>query len=187
MIMDADSKSEFQTQLIPFSPENSLPIVIACSGSIGDHQSINLNYTLSGALDNIVFDKPVNGGKRTDNLWERTCFEIFIKTDSSTNYWEYNLSPAKNWAIYRFSRYREGKFDELSITSVPINIDVRSNEFTLQSTIPLPKQLIGQKLNIGLSSVVQDKNGVIYYYAITHLNKQADFHDGNSFVIEVQS
>ena len=76
---------------------------------------------------------------------------------------------------------------ELSVDKIPINTRFEDNLFQLNATIPLPKALFGQKLKIGLSAVVQDENGVIYYYALRHLREQADFHDINSFQIEVQT
>jgi len=185
--MTVNRQSKFEAQLIPFQRNTKLPIEIHCMGSITRENEIKIRFSLTGNLQHIKFDSIMAGGKRTDNLWQKTCFELFIKTVGSLNYWEYNLSPSCNWAIYGFADYRDGKFDELSVDTLPISVNVQANVLSLESYLPLPQPLIGQKLKIGLSSVVQDKNGDIYYYALKHLKEQADFHDENSFLIDVQA
>ena len=49
----------------------------------------------------------------------------------------------------------------------------------------MPSVLIGKNLKIGLSTVVQDKNGDIYYYALKHTKDQADFHAAESFTVAI--
>ena len=183
--MPYKSKNEIQSQLIPFDTGNALPIEINCKGGI-EQNSLNIIFTLIGPVENISFDKEQDTPKRTDNLWQRTCFEVFVKSDRSTNYWEYNLSPSLHWAVYGFEKYRDGKFDELSVTEIAIRTRSDKQAFELESTIPLPVNLSGKNLKIGLSCVVQDKNGVIYYYALKHTQAQADFHDEDSFIVAWQ-
>ena len=182
--MPDNSSSTFQSQLVPFKPGASLPVEITCTGKF-ENQRININFTLAGHLENISLDAIEENPRRTDNLWQKTCFELFVKSDQSTQYWEYNLSPSLNWAIYAFEKYREGKTDELSISDLPIIIKIEPDQFSLESVIPLPTPLFGHNLNIGVSCVVQDKNGDIYYYALTHTREQADFHDENCFIIKL--
>src|SRR6266481_8480100 len=53
-------------------------------------------------------DPPSGGGGRADALWEHTCFEAFVAVGDAPGYHEFNFSPSLDWAIYRFSAYREG-------------------------------------------------------------------------------
>lgn len=175
----------FQSKLAPFDTGNILPVEINCSGKL-DKNSIDITFTATGLLENISFDSPSKHPRRTDNLWQKTCFEVFVKNADSAKYWEYNLSPSLNWAIYGFENYREGKFDELSLPKLPVDTSFQPNLFLLKSDLPLPAPLIGKNLKIGLSVVVQDKNGDIYYYALKHTKVQADFHDAESFTIEIK-
>ncbi|NWN33423.1 hypothetical protein GY663_30040, partial [Klebsiella michiganensis] len=46
--------------------------------------------------------------ERTDGLWRRTCFELFIRPEGGEGYFEFNFSPSTQWAAYRFHGYREG-------------------------------------------------------------------------------
>lgn len=177
--------TEFQKQLLAFEHQASLPIDIHCTGKTVGQSAIDICFNLHGDLANILFDPPVENHQRTDNLWQRTCFELFVKNDNDPNYWEYNLSPSGNWAIYGFSNYRQGKFDELSIANPVITTNGETHQFTLNCQLPLPAALTGKNLKIGLSAVVQDKNGDIYYYALEHTRKQADFHAAESFTLTI--
>jgi hypothetical protein len=45
---------------------------------------------------------------RRDELWQHTCFEAFLRTPGADGYIEVNLSPSSEWAVYRFTAYRQG-------------------------------------------------------------------------------
>jgi len=47
--------------------------------------------------------------QREDRLWEKTCFEFFIKmgTGRSAAYWEFNLSPNGGWNVFSLPGYRQ--------------------------------------------------------------------------------
>ena len=185
MAITDKSKKDFQAQLTPFDAGKALALEIDGRGHL-ENNSLHVIFTLTGPIDIISFDTVQTSPRRTDNLWQRTCFEVFIQSENSSKYWEYNLSPASNWAAYGFERYRQGKFDELSITRIPISTHFEGQSFKLESTIPLPETISERNLKIGLSCVVQDKNGVIYYYALKHTKPQADFHDEGSFIINLK-
>src|SRR5580693_3639984 len=51
---------------------------------------------------------PPGAGGRAEALWKHTCFEAFIAPADAPGYHEFNFSPSLDWAIYRFSAYREG-------------------------------------------------------------------------------
>src|ERR1700736_1327107 len=52
---------------------------------------------------------PLSGaGGRAEALWKHTCFEAFVAPADAAGYHEFNFSPSLDWAIYRFSAYREG-------------------------------------------------------------------------------
>ena len=186
---------DFQSSLVPFSNQEPLPVTIQCSGKMIKDHGIDLCFEITGDVSQIDFESTKSSPQRMDNLWQKTCFEVFIKSDNSASYWEYNMSPSKDWAIYGFTDYREGKFDELSIEDLPIQTMQQETLFTLQCFIVFPRALLNEKLNenlhkklkIGLSTVIQNSNGDIYYYALHHSKMEADFHDERSFTIEVSN
>ena len=181
------SKIPFELQ--PFDVSNLDVPNIAISGDLSlSENEIQINYQLSGNIGELQFPKNSVKASRKDKLWESTCFEVFIAKPGKSDYWEYNLSPSKDWAVFRFTDYRENKTDDLTISS--INIVTRFNntsQFKLNSSLPLPDNLVGNELCIGISAVIQDNSGNIYYYALSHRNQQPDFHDRDSFSIAIES
>lgn len=43
----------------------------------------------------------------TDYLWEQTCLECFISTETASNYIEINANPDGRYAVYHFQEYRD--------------------------------------------------------------------------------
>src|ERR1700733_5142479 len=64
------------------------------------------HYSLDADMSR-VSDPPIGAGHRSDLLWKHTCFEAFIASADGPGYHEFNFSPSHDWAIYRFSAYRE--------------------------------------------------------------------------------
>ena len=44
--------------------------------------------------------------RRSDGLWQHTCFEAFLQADANDTYYEFNFAPSGEWAAYRFSGRR---------------------------------------------------------------------------------
>ncbi|HEY0085114.1 MAG TPA: hypothetical protein VGB65_04305, partial [Allosphingosinicella sp.] len=51
---------------------------------------------------------PAVGPVRAEGLWERTCFELFLRQGDGPGYCEFNFSPSGEWAAYRLDGYRAG-------------------------------------------------------------------------------
>src|ERR1700728_1970020 len=65
------------------------------------------HYSLDADMSHVRI--PLSGaGERADHLWKHTCFEAFVAPVDAPGYHEFNFSPSLDWAIYRFSAYREG-------------------------------------------------------------------------------
>jgi len=75
----------------------------------GDSAWLQLRWRIEGAGRIIV--PPFAGKGRADNLWKRTCFELFLRPEGGAAYAEYNLSPSDKWAAYDFDSHREGMCD----------------------------------------------------------------------------
>ena len=84
--------------------------------------NVSVTYLSRGAgnwvLDFIVDAPPTSlclpeaaRPQRADGLWERTCFELFLRDPESGAYLEFNFSPSGQWAAYRFDGYRAGRRD----------------------------------------------------------------------------
>jgi hypothetical protein len=132
---------------------------------------------------------PLSGaGGRADALWKHTCFEAFIAPADATGYHELNFSPALEWAIYRFSAYRE----EMSLAAIgpPPKISVRRGRdgLELQSTVrlgALADLRDAPHLRIALAAVIEDENGRLSYWGLRHAPGKPDFHHPNGFALQV--
>ena len=175
--------------LIPFDEKTSQDLPISITGTIALHnKQINARYRINGNIQKIHFPDVAQQPTRKNGLWNATCCELFVGISGEPNYWEYNLSPSHDWAVFSFTGYRQNKTDDLSISKLDITTKIdKNNEFELKTILALPEMLMSHTLDIGVSSVVQDKSGNIHYYALTHPGKQADFHDRNGFNIKLNA
>src|SRR5580692_817066 len=74
---------------------------------VEDPEILVLQYSLDADMSCVRV--PLSGaGGRADALWKHTCFEAFVAAADAPGYHEFNFSPSFDWAIYRFSAYREG-------------------------------------------------------------------------------
>jgi hypothetical protein len=111
---------------------------------------------------------------RCDELWQTTCFEVFIADagKDSAGYAEFNFAPSSQWAAYHFDSYREN-MTALEMAVVPeILLDVSESHFALEVTVPMNGS--GQRLAI--SAVIEETDGTKSYWALAHPPGKPDFH-----------
>lgn len=143
-------------------------------------------YELVGNLKVVSIASSSNSPKRKHNLWEETCFEFFLGLKNIDRYWEFNLSPAGHWNVYRFDRYRQGMQEETAFTTLPFTVEDRSKSILVTLNLDLEKIVPADAvLQVSITSVIKDINGEITYWALTHKSKEADFHLRDSFAIEL--
>jgi hypothetical protein len=128
-------------------------------------------------------------GVRTDGLWKHTCFEAFVATAaaSAPGYHEFNFSPSLDWAVYRFSAYREGML-AVEIGAPRISLRRSDDELELQSAVRLADLADlrdARGLQIALAAVIEDENGRLSYWGLRHPPGKPDFHHSHGFALEV--
>ena len=144
-------------------------------------------YSLEADMSRVRVPPP-GGGGRADTLWKHTCFEAFVGPADGPGYHEFNFSPSLDWAVYRFSGYREG-MSPAEVSPAP-EISVRRNEdgFELQSAVQLRciADLRGVRhLRVALAAVIENENGRLSYWGLRHPPGKPDFHHPNGFALEV--
>jgi hypothetical protein len=133
---------------------------------------------------------------RQDNLWETTCFELFIARAGFDGYLEFNFSPSGSWAAYQFRAYR-------SDCSMLLNIDppkVCFESFLLESVtveglglmslevlIDVPEDWRVNALDLGISVVVEETDGTKSYWALAHPPGKPDFHHKDCFALNLEA
>ncbi len=172
--------------LQPFDPASpSLDIKI--TGSIVRRSNtLAIRYALLGHLAALVIPRPTDMPARKNGLWEETCFEFFLAVKNSHRYWEFNLSPAGHWNVYRFAAYRQDIREELAFTSLPFSVRNRSDSILLALRLHLDKIVRSdQALEVAISAIIKLRDNELTYWALTHCGPQADFHRRDSFIVEL--
>lgn len=136
-----------------------------------------LRYTVMGDAAALTLPGPAGPG-RADDLWRHTCFEAFVETDEG--YVEFNLSPSGQWASYRFDGPRAGMRQAEEAASVS-GMDGAWDQIALEAQIELPH---GAR-RLGLSAVIETRDGAMGYWALAHPSAKPDFHHPDSFILDL--
>lgn len=139
---------------------------------------LHLAFLLTGDLDAVVIPPPSTSG-RADNLWETTCFEIFVRGDGAA-YSEYNFSPSGEWAAYAFDDYRLGtRKADAAVTIACRRVEkALAMDVTLAAAFP-------DHARLALSAVVEEKGGSKSFWALAHRAGPPDFHHETCFALRL--
>lgn len=107
---------------------------------------------------------------RTDELWQTTCFELFVAGGASS-YREFNLSPSGAWAALRFDDYRQGMAN--AEAEVEVNLSHNHKILTLEAKILSQFPL---SVQVGLTAVIEEVDGAIRYWSTAFAPGKPDFH-----------
>jgi hypothetical protein len=144
-------------------------------------------YSLDADMSRVRVPPPAAGG-REDTLWKHTCFEAFVAPAEGPGYHEFNFSPSLDWAIYRFSAYREGMAPAEVGHAPEISVRRGDDGLELQSTVHLghiPELRDARHLRIALAAVIEDEDGRLSYWGLRHPPGNPDFHHPNGFALKV--
>lgn len=139
---------------------------------------LNLTYSIFGELGLASFP-PAQACDRTDQLWKRTCMEAFV--GAGQGYCEFNFSPSTQWAAYRFDAHRMGMRDaEVDAPSITWRMEGKQGQ--LHATLRLPQDASGP---LGLSAIIESKDGTRSYWALAHPPGAPDFHHPACFAAQL--
>ena len=172
--------------LQPFSPI-SPTLNFKVTGTIARRaHELAIRYELTGQLGKLVIPSPADLPARRPGLWEETCFEFFLGVKDSPRYWEFNLSPAGPWNVYRFAGYRHGRVEETAFASLPRRVRRRPDNLRVDLELEIDR-IVGadQSLEVGIAAVIEIAGGGLTYWALTHPGLEADFHRRDSFLAEL--
>ena len=167
------------------SHPQSPPVAVRSIGvdvNADGHGGLHLRYDVSGELDQLVFASPA-APAREHRLWQRSCFEIFLKVPGEEGYQEYNFSPSGAWAAYGFSGRRAGMWD-LDRSQAPlITCGIIENAFVVDVTLVNALTIPDAPMLVGISTIIEEKSGAFSYWAIAHPQGTADFHHSDCFAL----
>jgi hypothetical protein len=184
MLASAQSES-----LLHCHPDTPCPAVASIKATLSWKQgrALKIVYTLNGAVDRLRVP-PRRSARRTDGLWQHTCFELFIAAQNDAEYYEFNFSPSGEWAAYEFRNYRDG--GAIDSDDLEPNIAVQQSAETLElSAVLRADRLSGIapeiRLSLGLSAVIEGLDESLSYWALKHSLGKPDFHHPDSFAFEL--
>ncbi|HEX2623985.1 MAG TPA: DOMON-like domain-containing protein [Sphingomicrobium sp.] len=175
-------------------------------------RKLRLRFAMTGALKRLLLPKRASERpSRVDELWRHTCFEAFIGIDGSEVYFEFNLAPSRDWACYRFDAYRSAMTSPREALEPQIDCWVhlpRPSDrvrgidadyagrirnyaqpfFDLSAEIdlrPFHELTLDKPWRLGLSAVVEERNGNKSYWALAHPSGPADFHHRDCFAFQL--
>lgn len=171
--------------LRPFRNGTGPAVKIAC-GIARQCNTLVARCSLLAPLSELAIPSPASTPARKDELWKGTCFEFFLAEKGLAPYWEFNLSPAGDWNVYHFSGYRKGMQEENAFAALPFAVQRKSGSLLLIAEIDLDEILRPDGLlQIGISAVIESKEGELTYWSLTHSGSQPDFHRREAFILEV--
>lgn len=150
--------------------------------------AVGLAYIVRGDIRHVRLPER-RAPARTDGLWQHTCFEAFLRGGQSAEYWEFNLSPSREWAAYRFNGYRAGMAAELALADPGIEVRLEGSELRLSATIDLSglRALApSDDWRLGLSAIIENEDGGKSWWGLAHPPGKPDFHHADSFVLTLR-
>ncbi|WP_329201403.1 DOMON-like domain-containing protein [Streptomyces sp. NBC_01435] len=147
------------------------------------HQSVpeifSLRYVLDADLRRLRVPA-TRTPERRDELWRHTCFELFVrKGGDGTGYYELNVSPSTEWALYAFEGYHENR---VAVDPVqPPQARVTRDDNMLQLEVELDLRGLPHSDEVAPAAVIEEEGDGLSYWALKHLSARPDFHHPDSF------
>jgi hypothetical protein len=176
---------QFTLEPHPTTPANSRSFKVWATvdhiASLGLVATTNIWFGVGAPAERFVIPK-LSEPWRADELWRTTCFEAFLQPVGADSYREWNFAPSGNWAAYDFSRHRED-MKRAEVGSPPyIRMEDNFTWWTVGATIAVDA---GEKWRLGLSAVLENKDGTKSYWALAHPAKLPDFHHPDCFAAQL--
>jgi hypothetical protein len=147
------------------------------AGAFGAMATTNIWFGVGAPLERFVIPEAEEPG-RAEELWRTTCFEAFLRPAGGEAYREWNFAPSGEWAAYDFSSYREG-MSNAEVSAPPyIRMEDNLTWWALGATIAVPA---GTSWELGLSAVLEERDGATSYWALAHPGDKPDFHAPGCF------
>ena len=129
-----------------------------------------------------------HGGERSDDLWRHTCFEAFVTAAHLVGYYEFNFSPARDWAAYCFEDYRHGMTPAMLVAAPGLHVHPGPARLELSATLDLAglaDLTAAARLRVALAAVIEADTGELSYWSLQHAPGKPDFHHPDGFTLEL--
>jgi hypothetical protein len=165
----------------PADPPFKVWVNVEHTASLAAVATTNLWFGVGAPADRFVIPS-AEEPDRADELWKTTCFEAFLRPLGETSYREWNFAASGQWASYEFSDYR-ADMAEGDVTQPPyIRIEDNLTWWALGASIAVPADM---NWELGLSAVLEEKDGTKSYWALAHSAEKPDFHAPDCFIAKL--
>ncbi|MGZ8461016.1 MAG: DOMON-like domain-containing protein [Candidatus Deferrimicrobiaceae bacterium] len=172
--------------LKPFRGENNGPIRKTTGTIERRGNTMSVACALLGNLSELAFPLPEVPPERRGRLWEETCLEFFLGEQGSERYWEFNLSPAGHWNVFRFASYRKEMREEPAFTSLPLRVRTEPEALRLSLDVELGKILPAERtIEVAVGAVIKTIAGQTSHWALVHPGPRPDFHRRDGFTLNI--
>ena len=135
---------------------------------------LRFHYVIEGELDLLRL-----APRGAQPLWQHTCCEAFVARRGAAAYHEFNFAPSGDWAAYAFTAYRQGASSEIADPEIVVHRS--SGMLELQASVAMQEA----PLLLGLSAVIEERDGALSYWALRHAPGKPDFHHRDAFALEL--
>ena len=183
------SDSSFVSLLAHSNTPNEAVRRVAARAQPAGPDSLRLQYVLEADLEHVLrIPLPAVHAGRMDELWAHTCFEAFVALPQGPGYLELNFSPSGEWAAYRFESYRAGMLPAVLDEAPRLALRRNGARLELQAEVSLRGTEVSgsRRLRLALSTVVEDREGRLSYWALRHAPGRPDFHHPDSFALALE-
>ena len=161
----------------PANPQFKVWATVEHAASLAAVATTNIWFGVGAPADRFAVAE-ASEPTRADELWRTTCFEAFLRPLGQENYREWNFAPSSQWAAYDFSGYREG-MNPAEVDAPPyVRMEDNFTWWALGATIAVPAD---NNWELGLSAVLEEKDGTKSYWALAHPGEKPDFHAPGCF------
>jgi hypothetical protein len=167
-------------QLIPHPdfPSNAVRAITVDAGRKSGGELV-LRFQVEGDLDAVIWPGFDGSEERADELWRHSCFEAFVGFGGEPGYYEFNYTTSMQWAAYRFDDYRVG-MNETDVALTRGHADIASGFSEKHFVV---RELADpREWHLGLSAVIEEKDGTKSYWALKHAPGKPDFHNRDCFI-----
>lgn len=183
--MRISHNASMRAALIPHPttpPQSALGLEASLSLQNG---RLRLGYVLTGATQALILPAEQEN-KRTDGLWQTTCFEAFFMAPDHTAYAELNFAPSTAWAAYHFTAYRQNMQIIAPMANPQISVERPAHTVALQAELDasILHSAAGKgPWRVALTAVLEEANGRKSYWSIAHAPDKPDFHHSAGFAL----
>jgi hypothetical protein len=88
--------------------------------------------------------------------------------------------------VFHLSDYRHGIQEEPAFQELPFSVQQKPERLMLSLNVDLTDIVLrDQPLEVGISAVLQPRDGRLSFWALTHKGDEPDFHNRQGFVIKI--